>query len=91
MYCIYIVIVVCNVNSLYKSQEHRLSYCCLTTLQPATIRLSDKFRAVFMNVILINTKRLFALILKVFQVYYVICTLISFMCYERACSTFKFV
>ena len=36
MCTVYIVVAVCNVNSLYKSQECRLSYCCSTTLQPTT-------------------------------------------------------
>ena len=33
---VYVAVVVCNVNSLYKTQEHRLSCCRLTALQSTT-------------------------------------------------------
>ena len=52
---VYIVVVVCNVSSLYKSQEHRLSRCCSTTLQPATSCV--KYIIIFGQIILIFSRR----------------------------------
>ena len=52
---VYIVVVVCNVNSLYKSQERRLSYCCSATLQPTTSCV--KYIIVFGQIILIFSRR----------------------------------
>ena len=52
---VYIVIVVCNVSSLYKSQERRLSHCCSTTLQPATSCV--KYIIIFGQIIYIFSRR----------------------------------
>ena len=52
---VYIVVVVCNVSSLYKSQERRLSHCCSTTLQPATGRV--KYIIIFGQIIYIFSQR----------------------------------
>ena len=55
IHVLYIVVVVCNVNSPYKSQECRLSYCCSTTLQPATSCI--KYIIIFGQIIYIFSRR----------------------------------
>ena len=52
---VYIVVVVCNVSSLYKSQERRLSHCCSTALQPATSCV--KYIIIFGQIIYIFSRR----------------------------------